>query len=769
MLDLGQGERLRFRGNVAEDALRGLAGPRVLVDLEAVASEGPGAWRPASGRVYLQVIGEPDSAPGRGDVAVFSARLRPPWGFRNPGSGGFEAYLARKGVAARAGASWPGQVCFARPGPGAPFWLRWRRRTASAIMSAVPGQSGAVLAALVLGDRSRISPQTSESFRKAGTTHLLAISGLHLGILALILVPIFRALLVRVPVLALRNPVDPLARLCALPALTAYAAISGFQTSTLRALAMTGLVVLGGGLSRPSVPLGLLLSGASVLAVGRPSVLGDPGFQLSVAALAGLFWLSPRLEAKLLGWRRPTDPLAPPPGRLRRLGRVAALGAVKVLCAGISAGLATLPLVAYHFASSSLLGLALNPLAVPVVEFFCLPVALVAAALHALWPEAAALLWATGGAGIGALIRAQDFLVPLVPALSSSLLRTPFGVLGALGLLAAAGLLLEGRRRAFAAFALAAVGMTILLLPGLVHWIQTRWDPDAHLWALDVGQGQALVLRVPGEDGPVWIVVDGGGFADSATDTGERIVVPALEALGAGRLWLVVSTHPHPDHVLGLTTVVRSARPSLLWLPSSFFGDERYGKLLEAAAETGTAIEWISGPGRRLRLGSTGLETWWVAGPRENDRSLILRLTCGGRVALLPGDVQSAGQALVLRKGISPLCDVLVVPHHGAANAVDPTFLRLARPKVALVSAGGRPGLPSDSMVSTLQSVGARVLATFQSGCLEASFGSGGVTWVPRDGLKSTGEGLPADRLPALNPDSRESPGVRVDTTGTIW
>jgi competence protein ComEC len=79
------------------------------------------------------------------------------------------------------------------------------------------------------------------------------------------------------------------------------------------------------------------------------------------------------------------------------------------------------------------------------------------------------------------------------------------------------------------------------------------------------------------------MAVDGGGFPGTDLDPGERIVIPALEALGAKRLWLAVSTHPHPDHVIGLTSVVRMGRPELLWLPASFAGDGRYRPLLEAA------------------------------------------------------------------------------------------------------------------------------------------------------------------------------------------
>lgn len=719
---------LRFRGLVAEDPTRSRDGFRLFVDVEAKAPPAPGPWTPERGRILLHVIGAPVPPPGRGDAAVFAASLRRPEGLRNPGDGGFASYLERKGVDARATATWPGEALFASPGPGTPGWLRWRREEARAMVRAVPGQAGAVLAAMTLGDWSGVTPETSDAFRRAGTTHLVAISGLHLGILALLLLPLARGFLVRVPVLPLATPVEPLARLAVMPALVGYAALSGFQTSTLRALAMASLIVVAQGLSRPTSSLGLLAAGAAVLVAPWPKALADPGFQLSAAALVGLFWLGPRLEARCLGTLAEVDPLTTFQGPWARFGRAAARGAVRLGCASFAASAATAPVCAYHFGSASLLGFLVNPVAIPLSEFFCLPVALLGTVLHPLWPAVGVGLWRLSGEGLGWLLAAQGHLPSEIPSLASPLLRTPLGLAGALGLVAAFGVALERPNRRGRGLLLLFASAALLLLPPFVRWAWARIDPEVHLWVLDVGQGQALALRLPGDR---WILVDAGGFPGSATDAGERVVVPALEALGARRLWLAVSSHPHPDHLLGFAAAVRRGRPKIVWLPRSFAGDERYRATLEAARACGARVDWVGGEGRGLRVGGAHVDAFPGPGPGENDRSLLLRVACAGRVALLPGDLEAGGQRGLLAAGFSPRCDLLVAPHHGSRSAVSKDFLAQARPSVVLVSAAGRAGLPSPEFTSEAHRLPARVHSTFAQGCLAATLGPGGVSAAP--------------------------------------
>ncbi len=714
---------LRIRGRVVDDPRPTEDGFRCLVEVAAVAPAEPGPWRRARGRVLLRIRGRPPEAPARGDEVVFRSRLRPPLAFRNPGAEGYRAYLRRRGVVARASARWPGQVLIAAPGPRGPPLVRWRRTLTRAVRTAAPGAGGAVLAAVTTGDRSGLDPDLRDLLRRTGTAHLVAISGLHLAAAALVLAPLARRALVRaVPSVFLACPVEPAARLAALPVLVGYAALSGWQVSTVRALVMLGFLLLAGMLARPAAVPSVLAATALAIGLMAPGALADPGLHLSLAALAGIFWLGPKIEALARGDPEPLGPSAPAQGTLRRAaGRVLAR-ARGLAAASTGAALATLPVTVFHFGSAPLAGVVLNVVSVPLVGYVCVPLGLAGVVLHPLVPAAAGWLWKGAARFLELWLRG---LAAVAPGNTGSWpgAGTLAGLAGWAGVVAGVGMVLDGAGARRRGLAVAVAGMGLVLAPGLARELAARADPRVHVWVLDVGQGQAVALRLPGSR---WMVVDGGGFPGTAFDVGARVVRPALEALGVRRLWVVASTHPHPDHVAGLPSVVRWGRPREVWLPAPFRGDERYAPLLEAAGRCGARVRWVgeagtsrSGTGWRVRAVALG-------GGTENDRCLVVRVSASGSAVLVPGDLEQPGQARLLASGFPVRADVLVAPHHGAADATLPSFLERVRPRAVVISAGGRPGLPAPSFREAARRAGAEVVSTRSRGCVHAWVGPQG-------------------------------------------
>ncbi len=710
---------IRVKGRVCADPRPGPDGPRLDVDVGAVSGPVPGPWRPSRGRVLLRIRARDGRGPrvARGDAVVFRARLRKPGGVRNPGGRDTAGILARRGIAAVATAEWPGRVAVARAGPGTPALDRWRRDVSEAVSGAVPGPAGAVLRAVALGDRSGIGPDLYQGFRRAGTAHLLAISGLHLGALAVLLLPVARWGLGRVRRFALARPVPPAARIAVLPALAAYAALSGFQVSTLRALVMVVLLVLAGALSRRLSPLSLLAATALVLGLGDPTVLLSPGLHLSLAALAGLFWLAPRLERT---WRPdgapdPVSRLDPAPGIRSRVAAAAVAAFRRVAAASVATTLTTLPVAAFHFGAGSLAGFVTNLVAVPLIGFVAVPLALAGVAVHGLWPLAAAAIWRAASAPVSAVLGFQDRAAPLFPLLHHPALRSPATVLGQFLLVAALVAALDGRRGRAAA--LAVIGTAAVLAPPAAGSLALRLSPDTRVWALDVGAGLSVVVQTPG---PRWIVIDGGGSAYSRFDPGERIVVPALEALGARRLAAVVSTHPHPDHLGGLPAVVAWGRPEVVWAPASFRNDPRYRQLREAAVVAGARLAWVPAAGLSRGLGPAGLTARWVPGPTENDRSMVVWIRSPGGTVLVGGDVEVPAQREMVAAGWLPRATLLVAPHHGSADATWPPWIEAVAPRRIWVSAGRAGNLPCRQLEAAAARLAAVVENTRDQGCLNA-------------------------------------------------
>lgn len=722
--ELPLGILLTFKGKISKDPKLGDAGPSIIAELEAFAPEAGGRWTPIEGKVYVRILGNPEPFPAMEDAVLFRGKLRPPKGLLNPGTTGFTEYLASKGIGGRAVVKWPGEISFAAPGMGASMLMGWRRRMSAAITEATPGQSGEVLRALALGDRSGLSPETIESFRSAGTAHLLAISGLHLGLLSLLLTPLFRAFLVRIPKLPLLHPIDSLAPALTIPALIAFAALSGFQTSTVRALVMVCLMIAGTNASRASSPITLLCSTAVLMALPTPAVLGDQGFHLSMAALAGLFWLAPLIERRLV---RPKTLLEQtiPQNIPSKIGGAAASWWMKGLSASLAAALTTLPVAMFHFGSASAAGLAVNPIAVPLMVFLCLPSGLLGVFFYGFWRAAGRFFWGVSAMGIDAIIAFQNSLAAHAPNLKWAAVQTPSGLLGAGLFLIWFGLFLKRRGTKRSSLTILSTGIVLLFAVPTQKAYSLKADSRTHLWALDVGQAQALAIQLPRNK---WILVDGAGVSDDAFDMGEKTVIPALKALGAKKLTLAVSTHPHPDHLNGLISSVRWGKPEILWLPETFYGDKRYAELTEIAASAGSSIFWIGDKGIDLEIEGVQIKGITGKGPMENDRSLVLRISHHGSSMILPADLETKGQQALLASKFPLDCDILAAPHHGAKSSLHKPFLEAASPKAVLISAGGRPGLPSEEFIQGAKDVGAKVYSTHTSGILHAILDKRGAT-----------------------------------------
>ncbi len=706
---------------------------RFLFDVEAVRDAGSPTQ--FTGRVRLSWY--QDAPPLKaGERWQFRARLKPPHGFVNPGSFDYERWLFRQQVKATGYVRTQEAPQRLDAGAGRHWLTRWRQHLQERLHEVLPnGVGAALIPALVIGDRGGLTPAQWTVFSRTGTSHLIAISGLHVGLVSAALFWLVRRAWARVPSLALRVAAPRAAAVAALLAALVYAALAGFSVSTQRALAMLAVVLIGivaGRTLRASSALVLAL--AAVLLIDPAAVL-DYGFWLSFGAVAVLLYA--------LGWR------LGPPGWIARWG--AAQWAV---------ALGLLPLLIAFFGRASLVAPIVNLIAVPLFGLL-LPVILVASLTYLLTGWALPLLavdWLLSQ-GYGLLASAAT-----LPWASVTLGGRPDWVWGIAGL----GTLLLLAPRGIPGRWLGAV----LLLP---LWLMRPPSPapgEVQVALLDVGQGLAAVIRTHRHT----LVYDTGPRFRSGFNTGEAVVAPYLQHLGIGTIDLLMISHADQDHaggMQGLLSTVTAERilsgepdeikatikPDIEEKPiDPLRAAQRQDSSNPSADETPVLPIEACRRGQRWHWEGVDFAILHPADAAEtgNNSSCVLRISIGETALLWPGDAEaSVEQQLRQRDGEMLRSEVLVAGHHGSASSTTEGFLRAVSPQLVLFSMGwkNRFGFPAESVREPVVASGADSLDTASAGAIELQVDRQGKLHVTRLYREQ------ADRLwrhhpaPAIAPD----------------
>ncbi len=625
---------------------------------------------------------------GAGQRWRLRVRLKRPNGFMNPGGFDYETWLYTQGIQAtgyvRAGSG-------NRPLAEAGVDLNaLRQALAGEVDRALEGRANAgVINALSLGLRGGIPPERWRLLLDTGTNHLMAISGLHVSLIAAMAYFVVLRLWACSSGLCAMWPAQRAAALTALLAATGYAAMAGFSIPTQRALIMLAVVMGAIALARPLRALQGLGLALLLVLVWDPRAVLAPGFSLSFAAVAFILYA---LGARLRTARHPAYRLV----LWGRLQGVIALGLLPASLWLFQRGVGIAPIA--------------NLIAVPWVSFTVVPTALAGTACVS-WAPAlgASLLWIAD--------RSLDLLWPLLEFLQA----LPFAywthhpgrfwsvlsaMAGVLWLLAPRGI--PGR----------VLGL-VLMLPVFVLRAEGPARGEAWVSVLDVGQGLAVVVRAHEHT----LVYDTGARFSSRFNAGEAVVLPYLRAQGRRRIDRLVVSHGDSDHIGGAASLIRSLPVGEV----SSSVPERIEHPRVRACEAGEGWSWEGVNFQMLHpLGGE-----FAPG---NNRSCVLRVSTRGGAVLLTGDIEKEAEAaLVRRYGAALASDVLLAPHHGSLSSSSEPFLEAVAPRVVLVAAGyrNRWGFPRPEVVARYQRRGAALVTTADQGTLSLHLGQEGVQLQP--------------------------------------
>jgi competence protein ComEC len=657
-----EGRDLVLTGWIAAMPQRLDGGQRFAFEVEQASLAGRPA--PVRGTVLLGwwygdgVAGPPEPSPAlrAGDRWRLTVRLRAPHGTLNPHGFDQELSLWEQGVHAtgsvRTGA---GQAPPRHLGTSGRYLVeRWRQGVRDAILARVadPARAG-VLAALVVGDQRAIERADWDVFRATGVAHLMSISGLHVTMFAWLAAGLLRRAWQRSARLCLAVPAQHAAVIGGVLLAAAYALFSGWGVPAQRTvwmLATVGALRLSG--LRWPWPLVWLLA-ACVVVVFDPWALLQAGFWLSFVAVGVLFASAPTGGAPSI-----VKGLWPRVGALLREQAVVTI--------------ALAPLTLLLFGQLSLVGLPANLVAIPAVTLLVTPLALAGIVLPPLWDVAGAVV---------ALLNTGLVALAQVPGAVWSAATPPLTL--ALAALAGGVLLVLP-----APAVLRAMGLP-LLLPVLL-WQPPRPAPGQfELLAADVGQGSAVLVRTAGHS----LLYDTGPRYGGQSNAGHRVLVPLLRALGE-RPTRVMISHRDTDHSGGAAPVLAAHPQAQLWASFAMATDAPEAtpeRRPWVRCEAGQRWDW---DGVRFEVLHPEAADYESARLRPNALSCVLRVSAGGRAALLTGDIERPQeQRLLARAAVADIAlraDLLLVPHHGSRTSSTEAFIEAVGPKVALVQAGWR-------------------------------------------------------------------------------
>lgn len=662
--------------------------------------------KPISGKLRLTIKGLHYSIFKPGDLIRFKASLRKVRNFKTPGAWDYELYMALRGIGVTgyidslAKVERVGHVVSSPYISYLRYWLeKLRHNIAQTIDGAFSADTKGIAIALVTGQRGFLGEKAKELFIKAGLGHILAVSGLHMGLLAAGTGGILYLILLHFKWLAVRIRVKKAAVVASAVICLIYAGLAGFSPSAIRAAAMYMAFAAAFYADKPFQPIHALVLSAWGLLLYNPFYLFSISFQLSYISTFFILLLIYTLKEVQLSHNKLINNL------------------FWLVLITVVAYAATSPLGMYHFQRLSFAGPFLNVLFVPIVSFFVLPSLLVGAALCTISLDLAQFFWKLTDVFMEWILmslstlpldrftfwypRPWQWQVALCYTLLLAMFFTSYTSKG------------PGWKRLRPFFATCILFLLFFVtIPYFRNYALKRQN-HLELHVLDVGQGTCQVLTAPG--GRV-MVVDAGGLR-SSLDVGKAVVGPFLRSLGITGIDILALSHPEQDHMGGMSSLLDQFKVREFWTNSDCITAEHCLELVNKGRKLGVKHVLWQDPAHR-KLGEVDIhilppQCKNISFKDHNNNSLVFHINFGKVDMLLPGDIQHKREKCLVEKGLGNM-KVLVVPHHGSRTSSSSSFLKATHPEVAIVPVGYNNflGLPNSDVLRSYNLIKAKVFRT---------------------------------------------------------
>ncbi|MBI3753465.1 MAG: DNA internalization-related competence protein ComEC/Rec2, partial [Deltaproteobacteria bacterium] len=573
-------------------------------------------------------------------------------------------------------------------------------------------RNSAVIKALILCEKGEISQHTRNSFSQTGTSHILAISGLHIGIIAFVSYWIILKSLKLSERLMLAFDIRKIAAFLSIIPVLLYGAIAGFSVSTQRAVIMVLIFILAVLADREKGFYNTLAAAAFVILIISPLAIYDISFQLSFISVLAIIYLAPKFQ-KL--WINDGDDLAgllPPHPAMKHLKNYL----INPLAVSVAASLGTAPFIAWHFHRVSIIGILANIIAVPLMGFMAVPLGLISSLASFVYPPFADLILKLSDI----ILKVSLWIVDIFARLPyASVYTTTPTILEAVLFYLLIICIIEFKRARVFKYGLAVA--TLVLIGNYSYWYyHLNYNPNLKVTFISVGQGDSALVEFPyGKR----MLIDGGGSYSDDFDVGERIVAPFLWKNKIKKIDYIILSHPQADHMKGLKFIAEKFDVHEFRWNGESSNDRAYTELMRALDKNN--IKQFTANFSTPSLDINGARVTFL-NPAQNEHldtnnsSLVVRIDYRGASFLFTGDLEAIGEAALLKRNENIGAAVLKVPHHGSRTSSTVDFLKAVNPKLAVISLGySNPfGFPRPEILKRYEELKIPVLRTDVNGAV---------------------------------------------------